>query len=68
MLYQLSYTRMVPDCSGGRARRYACDMLPRALLCRIFGHRLSRRRRPFFLTDRFQRCSRCGERVALRDD
>jgi hypothetical protein len=28
---------------------------------------LPRRKRPFFLTDRFQRCERCGERVPLKD-
>jgi len=35
------------------------------VLCRFLGHKLPRRRRPFFLTERFQRCERCGERVAL---
>jgi hypothetical protein len=39
----------------------------RSVLCRFLGHKLPRRRRPFFLTERFQRCERCGERVALRD-
>ena len=33
----------------------------------ILGHRLPRRRRPFFLTERYQRCERCGKRVRLRD-
>jgi len=36
-------------------------------LCRVFGHRLPKRRRPFFLTDLFQKCERCGERVRLKD-
>jgi Prophage protein (DUF1660) len=36
------------------------------LRCRIFGHRLPRSRRPFFLTERYQRCERCGKRVRLR--
>jgi uncharacterized membrane protein YGL010W len=36
-------------------------------ICRVVGHRLPRRRRPFFLTDLFQRCERCGERVRLKD-
>lgn len=35
-------------------------------LCRLVGHKLPRRRRPFFFTERFQRCERCGERVKLR--
>ena len=37
------------------------------LRCRLFGHRLPRRRRPFFLTERYQRCERCGKRVRLRN-
>jgi len=37
------------------------------VLCRVVGHRLPRRKRPFFLTDRYQRCERCGKRVRLRD-
>jgi hypothetical protein len=37
------------------------------LLCRVLGHKLPRRRRPFFLIDPFQRCERCGERVRLKD-
>jgi hypothetical protein len=35
-------------------------------LCRLIGHKLPRRRRPFFFTERFQRCERCGARVKLR--
>ena len=35
------------------------------LRCRVFGHKLPRRRRPFFLTERYQRCERCGKRVRL---
>ena len=35
------------------------------LRCRVFGHKLPRRRRPFFLTERYQRCERCGRRVRL---
>jgi hypothetical protein len=38
----------------------------RRVLCRIVGHRLPRRRRPFFLTERYQHCERCGARVRLR--
>ncbi|HEV7133030.1 MAG TPA: DUF1660 family phage protein [Gaiellaceae bacterium] len=38
----------------------------RHLLCRLFGHRVPRRRRPFFFTERFQRCERCGARVRVR--
>jgi len=38
----------------------------RELLCRLVGHKLPRRRRPFFFTERFQRCERCGERVKVR--
>jgi hypothetical protein len=38
----------------------------RRLLCSIMGHKLPRRRRPFFLTERFQRCERCGVRVPLK--
>ena len=30
--------------------------------CRVFGHKVSKSRR-FFLTERSQRCDRCGERV-----
>lgn len=37
------------------------------ILCRVVGHRLPRRKRPFFLTDRHQRCERCGKRVRLKD-
>ena len=37
------------------------------LRCRVFGHRLPRRRRPFFLTERYQRCERCGRRMRLKD-
>jgi hypothetical protein len=36
------------------------------LRCRLLGHRLPRSRRPFFLTERYQRCERCGKRVRLR--
>jgi hypothetical protein len=39
----------------------------RRVICRVLGHKLPRRRRPFFLTERFQRCERCGERVRLKD-
>jgi hypothetical protein len=35
-------------------------------MCDIFGHRLSRRRRPFFLIERYQRCERCEAQVALK--
>lgn len=35
------------------------------LRCRILGHKLPRSRRPFFLTERYQRCERCGKRVRL---
>jgi hypothetical protein len=35
--------------------------------CRVFGHRLPRWKRPFFLTERVRRCERCGERVLVRD-
>jgi hypothetical protein len=38
----------------------------RHLTCRVLGHKLPRRRRPFFLTERFQRCERCGKRVKLK--
>ena len=37
------------------------------LRCRLLGHKLPRRKRPFFLTERFQSCERCGARVRLRD-
>jgi len=37
-----------------------------SLVCRVFGHRLPRSKRPFFLTERFQRCERCGERVRAK--
>jgi hypothetical protein len=37
------------------------------VLCRIAGHKLPRRKRPFFLTDRYQRCDRCGKRIRLKD-
>jgi hypothetical protein len=37
------------------------------ILCRVVGHRLPRRKRPFFLIERYQRCERCGERVRLKD-
>ena len=37
------------------------------VLCRVVGHRLPRRKRPFFITEHFQRCERCGERVLIRD-
>jgi len=30
--------------------------------CRLFGHKVPKSRW-FFLTERFQRCERCGERV-----
>jgi len=30
--------------------------------CRVLGHKVPKSRR-FFLTERFQRCVRCGERV-----
>ena len=30
--------------------------------CRVLGHKVSKSRW-FFLTERFQRCERCGERV-----
>jgi hypothetical protein len=33
----------------------------------MFGHRVPRRRRPYFLTERFQRCERRGERVLISD-
>jgi hypothetical protein len=33
--------------------------------CRLFGHRLPRRGRPFFITGRYL-CERCGERVPVR--
>jgi len=36
-------------------------------LCRLVGHRLPKRKRPFFLFERTQRCERCGERVRLKD-
>jgi hypothetical protein len=39
--------------------------VPLTLRCRLFGHKLPRRKRPFFLTERFQRCERCGARVLL---
>jgi len=39
----------------------------RRVICRALGHKLPRRRRPFFLTERYQRCERCGERVRLED-
>jgi DNA-directed RNA polymerase subunit RPC12/RpoP len=35
-------------------------------LCGVIGHKLPRRKRPFFLIDRFQRCERCGDRVLLK--
>jgi len=31
----------------------------------MFGHRLPKRKRPFFLTERYQRCERCGKRIRL---
>ncbi|HJU47146.1 MAG TPA: hypothetical protein VJ689_03370 [Gaiellaceae bacterium] len=34
--------------------------------CKLLGHRISRSRR-FFVTERLQRCERCGKRVRLRD-
>ncbi|MBI4171360.1 MAG: hypothetical protein HY511_01230 [Actinobacteria bacterium] len=40
--------------------------LSRSLLCRVLGHRLPRSKRPFFLTERFQRCERCGARVRAK--
>jgi DNA-directed RNA polymerase subunit RPC12/RpoP len=33
--------------------------------CRILGHKVSRTRR-FFLTERFLRCERCGQRVTVK--
>ena len=33
------------------------------VVCRVLGHRLPRRKRPFFLTDRYQRCERCGKNL-----
>ena len=33
-----------------------------SLRCRLFGHKVPKSRW-FFLTERFQRCERCGERV-----
>jgi hypothetical protein len=38
----------------------------RRVLCNVLGHRLPRRKRPFFLIERYQRCERCGERVRLK--
>jgi hypothetical protein len=38
----------------------------RELLCKVLGHKLPRRKRPFFLIERYQRCERCGTRVRLR--
>ena len=34
--------------------------------CRVFGHKVPKARW-FFLTERFQRCERCGERVASKE-
>jgi hypothetical protein len=34
--------------------------------CRVFGHKVPKARW-FFLTERFQRCDRCGERVAPKE-
>jgi hypothetical protein len=58
----------------GRAGRKTCGTLVplvsetgmRRHICRFLGHKLPRRRRPFFFTERFQRCERCGMRVKLR--
>lgn len=36
------------------------------LRCRVLGHKLPRRKRPFFLTERFQRCDRCGARIRIK--
>jgi hypothetical protein len=33
-----------------------------SLRCRILGHKVAKAKR-FFLTERFQRCERCGEHV-----
>jgi hypothetical protein len=33
-----------------------------SLRCRILGHKVPKAKR-FFLTERFQRCERCGEHV-----
>jgi NADPH:quinone reductase-like Zn-dependent oxidoreductase len=54
--------------SRGEHREDAREGRPRrvTLRCRLFGHRLPRRRRPFFLTERYQRCERCGKRIRLR--
>ena len=38
----------------------------RRMLCNVLGHKLPRRKRPFFLIERYQPCSRCGERVRLK--
>jgi len=35
-------------------------------MCDVFGHRVPRRRRPFFLTDRYQRCERCRSQIAIK--
>ena len=35
------------------------------LRCRLFGHKVPGWKR-FFLTERYQRCERCGERVLVR--
>jgi hypothetical protein len=35
----------------------------RLFICDVFGHRVPRRRRPFFFTERYQRCARCGSQV-----
>jgi hypothetical protein len=36
-----------------------------ALVCKLLGHKVSKTRR-FFLTERFARCERCGERVSVK--
>jgi prophage protein DUF1660 len=33
--------------------------------CRLFGHKVSKSRR-FFLTERSQKCERCGARVDVK--
>ena len=38
----------------------------RLLICDVFGHRLPRRHRPFFLTERYQQCERCNAQVPLK--
>ncbi|MGH3033226.1 MAG: hypothetical protein ACRDON_01550 [Gaiellaceae bacterium] len=37
------------------------------LMCRVLGHRLPRRKRPFFLLEPpLQRCERCGKRALVK--